>query len=266
MHLSSTVFRLLPSTTNAAITCRRITWASRVGTTRAYTSTPTDQKSPPRKTAIITGASGGIGSAIAHRFAKEGLSTVLIGRNLSKLETVLRGLDTSRTPTSGSRQHRIEVGDIGREEFWTTLSKNLKSNNEACGVLVNAAGLTHASLMVRTQGETIDQILSTNLTGTILGCKTVLKGMLPKKEGVIVNVASLLAVRGGKGASVYAASKAGILGELLACRDERQSERVSANENRFNTSTRSRNSRHKHPHKLHSPWLHLHLHDIFITR
>lgn len=125
---------------------------------------------------------------------------------------MLRGLDTSRTPTAGSRQHRIEVGDVGSEDFWTTLSKNLKSNNETCAVLVNAAGLTHASLLVRTQGENINHILNTNLTGTIFGCKTVLKSMLPKKEGVIVNVASLLAVRGGKGASVYAASKAGMLG------------------------------------------------------
>lgn len=227
MHLYSSVCWLLRSTTNSAITQRCSTNASRVGiftrtytsySTRAYSSTTTiDEKPQPRKTAIITGASGGIGSAIAHRFAKEGLSTILIGRDLSKLETVLRGLDTSRTPTSASRQHRIEVGDVGSEDFWTTLSKNLKSNNEACAVLVNAAGLTHASLLVRTQSATIDHILNTNLTGTILGCKTALKGMLPRKEGVIVNVASLLAVRGGKGASVYAASKAGMLGKCHGC-------------------------------------------------
>lgn len=175
-------------------------------------STSIDSKPPLRKTAIITGASGGIGSAIAQRLAKEGYSCVLVGRNTCKLETVLRGLSTGRTATSTS-SHRIQIGDVGSENFWTSLSKNLKSNNETCAVLVNAAGLTHASLLVRTQGETIDQILNTNLTGTIFGCKTMLKGMLPRKEGVIVNVASLLAVKGGKGSSVYAASKAGMLGE-----------------------------------------------------
>ena len=91
--------------------------------TRALTTQPQDAKPQPRETAIITGASGGIGSAIARRLAKEGHSCILIGRNTSKLDTVLRGLDTSRH--AAPRNHRVEVGDVGKEEFWTELSKSL---------------------------------------------------------------------------------------------------------------------------------------------
>lgn len=92
--------------------------------TRALTNGTKDTKPPPRKTAIITGASGGIGSAIARRFAKEGHSCILVGRDASRLETVLRGLDTTRCATSPP-QHRVEIGNVGSEEFWTDLSKNM---------------------------------------------------------------------------------------------------------------------------------------------
>lgn len=91
--------------------------------TRALSTQP---KPPPLKTAIITGASGGIGSAIARRFAKEGHSCILVGRNTSRLDTLLRGLDTTRHACATSpRQHRVEIGDVGTEEFWSGLSKNL---------------------------------------------------------------------------------------------------------------------------------------------
>jgi NAD(P)-dependent dehydrogenase (short-subunit alcohol dehydrogenase family) len=86
-------------------------------------------------------------------------------------------------------------------------------------VLVNAAGIMQASHLVRTTTEQMENIIRTNLTGTILGCKAISKAMLAskssRKEGYtasIINVSSLLGVKGGHGATVYAASKAGVLG------------------------------------------------------
>lgn len=77
----------------------------------------------PIKHVIITGASGGIGRAIAERFASEGAKCTLIGRTESKLQASLNGL-------SALRDHRIVVGDVGKETFWKELAKKLVSEEE----------------------------------------------------------------------------------------------------------------------------------------
>lgn len=82
-------------------------------------------------------------------------------------------------------------------------------------ILVNAAGITQHRLLIRTQPETIDAIIDTNLKGTILGCRAAAIAMIKSKKGCIINVSSLLGVRAGRGASAYAASKAGVLGQLM---------------------------------------------------
>lgn len=157
------------------------------------------------KTAIITGASGGIGSAIAQRFSQAGYDCILIGRSIPKLDFCLSSLAPGN--------HLVQPTDIANEQSWNDLRKALKDEKRTCDVLVNAAGVTHASFLIRTESSVINHIIDTNLTGTILGCKTVLKSfMVPKRKGVIINIASLLAQKGGRGASVYAASKAGIVG------------------------------------------------------
>jgi len=84
-------------------------------------------------------------------------------------------------------------------------------------ILVNAAGVAHASLLVTTSPDVVENVLGTNLRGTIWGCQAVAKTMLLQKReandtGCIINVSSLLAVKGGRGSMVYAASKAGVLG------------------------------------------------------
>ncbi|KFX98160.1 hypothetical protein O988_04492 [Pseudogymnoascus sp. VKM F-3808] len=159
----------------------------------------------PIKHVIITGASGGIGRAIASRFALEGAKCTLIGRTESKLEASLKGL-------SAQGDHQVVVGDVGKEAFWKDLAKKLKEEKNHCDVLVNAAGITHYSLLVRTLAARVDEVIDTNLRGTILGCQYMVKDMMRKKTGCIINIASLLGVKGGRGSSVYAASKAGVLG------------------------------------------------------
>ncbi|KFX85720.1 hypothetical protein V490_09457 [Pseudogymnoascus sp. VKM F-3557] len=160
----------------------------------------------PIKHVIITGASGGIGRAIASRFALEGARCTLIGRTESKLQASLKGLSAQED------HHQVVVGDVGKEAFWKDLAKKLKEEKSQCDVLVNAAGITHYSLLVRTPAAKVDEVLDTNLRGTILGCQYMAKDMMRKKTGCIINIASLLGVKGGRGSSVYAASKAAVLG------------------------------------------------------
>ncbi|KFY98744.1 hypothetical protein V498_01274 [Pseudogymnoascus sp. VKM F-4517 (FW-2822)] len=119
---------------------------------KLFSSRDTDKT--PIKHVIITGASGGIGRAIASRFASEGARCTLIGRTESKLQTSLRGL-------SALRDHQIVVGDVGKEAFWKDLAKKMKEDKDHC---------------------------------------------------CIINISSLLGVKSGRGSSVYAASKAGVLG------------------------------------------------------
>lgn len=80
-------------------------------------------------------------------------------------------------------------------------------------VLVNAAGTTHYSLLTNTKAEQLEQVVQTNLMGTIWSCKYMVKNMMRRKTGCIMNVASLLGLKGGTGSTVYAASKAGIIGK-----------------------------------------------------
>lgn len=91
---------------------------------KLFSSRDTDKT--PIKHVIITGASGGIGRAIASRFASEGARCTLIGRTESKLQTSLRGL-------SALRDHQIVVGDVGKEAFWKDLAKKMVSGKGWAG-------------------------------------------------------------------------------------------------------------------------------------
>lgn len=84
-------------------------------------------------------------------------------------------------------------------------------------ILVNAAGIAHSSLLITTKHALIDQVVQTNLMGTIWGCQSVAKAMVRQRRkaddtGCMINVSSLLGVKGGWGSTAYAASKAGVLG------------------------------------------------------
>ena len=89
---------------------------------------------------------------------------------------------------------------------------------------MNAAGVAHSSLLVTTTSELVEDVIQTNLMGTIWGCQVVARAMVRQRRqahntGCIINVASLLGMKGGKGSTAYAASKAGVLG--MYCRSGR---------------------------------------------
>ncbi|AEO61516.1 hypothetical protein MYCTH_2311736 [Thermothelomyces thermophilus ATCC 42464] len=168
------------------------------------------------KKAVVTGASGGIGFAIASRFAQEGASVVLAGRTRAKLERSLGELQKLGEPPGSDRSsqlHRIHCLDVGEMKEWEGLVKEHKEID----FLVNCAGQSQHSLFLRTNEEAAQSLLSTNLRSVIFGCKTVAKQMAARRAGgCIVNVSSLLAYKAAIGTSIYAATKAGQLGLTTA--------------------------------------------------
>ncbi|KZF19414.1 NAD(P)-binding protein [Xylona heveae TC161] len=170
------------------------------------------------KKCLITGASRGIGRAIAARFAAEDASCVLVGRNVSTIEKVAAELE-------GKARHQTRAGDVGDRAFWVETAKELKDID----ILVNAAGITHSSLLLATKPELVENIYRTNLLGTTWACQVFAKNMVRRKAGCIINVSSLLGVAGGRGSAAYAASKAGILGLTRALAGEMGQSNIRVN-------------------------------------
>lgn len=200
---------------------------------------PPDLKPLKGARCVITGASNGIGRAIAQDFARKGARCLLIGRDETRLNDTFLSCTLPSDPNL--LFHNMKIGDISKREFWTTLNLKdllpaelstelpseftkqhkqdykrdpISSNPHPHGVdiLVNAAGITHSSLLLTTSPSLIESTIQTNLMGTLWASQILGKQMLRQKSGVVVNVASLLAVQGGAGAAAYAASKAGVVG------------------------------------------------------
>ncbi|PMD27776.1 NAD(P)-binding protein [Hyaloscypha hepaticicola] len=187
-------------------------------TSRLHNSTDT-RRQLAGKHCIITGASRGIGAEIARRFAREGARCLLIGRNESLLEHVKEGLEKAE-----GGEHRVLVGDIGDGEFWALLKKE-----KHVDILVNVAGITHYSPLFVTSPSLLEEVVRTNLVGTMMACRTVGRNMMAVKGGCIINVASLLGVKGGRGSAAYAASKAGVIGLTRALASELGEKNVRVN-------------------------------------
>ncbi|KAI9787153.1 MAG: hypothetical protein M1839_003388 [Geoglossum umbratile] len=156
------------------------------------------------KKCVVTGASRGIGLAIARRFACEGADTVLVGRDDATLQ---KAVEQVQSECEGHGSHIARAGDVAQRQFWEDLQQELKTTD----ILVNAAGISHPSLLASMDPKAAHQTIQTNLMGTIWGCQVLAKGMLDQQSGCIINVSSIIGLKGGRWNSVYAASKAGII-------------------------------------------------------
>jgi 3-oxoacyl-[acyl-carrier protein] reductase len=153
--------------------------------------------------ALVTGASRGIGAAIAQALAAAGAA--VIGTATS--EDGALGIDAAL----GSSGRGVVMNIADAESILAGMA-DIQKNEGHPSIVVNNAGITRDNLLMRMKEEEWDQVLSTNLSGVYRVCKASLRGMMKAKKGRIINIASVIGVMGNAGQSNYAAAKAGIIG------------------------------------------------------
>lgn len=176
-----------------------------------------------QQVAVVTGAGRGIGRAIALKFAAEGADVVCISRtaeNADKVAAEVRAL--------GRRawSHAVDVADGAAVE--ATAEKILNEPGRV-NILVNNAGVTRDGLLMRMSDEDWDTVLDTNLKGAFLFTKALVRAFIKQRSGRIINVSSVIALRGNAGQANYAASKAGLLGFTKSVARELASRGITVN-------------------------------------
>ena len=172
------------------------------------------------KSALITGASGGIGGAIAKALHGAGATVALSGTREAPLQALAEEL--------GSRAHVLPC-DLGDAEAVTALPKRAAEAMGAVDILVNNAGITRDNLFMRMSEDEWQQVLDVNLTANFRLCKAVLRGMMKARWGRIVNISSIVGATGNPGQGNYAAAKAGLVGMTKSLAYEVASRGITAN-------------------------------------
>lgn len=174
--------------------------------------------------ALITGASRGIGKAIAIKFAKEGYNLVV---NYVSENTDIESL-RKEFLGFGAKTVFIKT-DVTNLEDCEKMAKTAIDEFGKIDTLVNNAGITKDNLLMRMKEEEFDQVININLKGTFNVTKSVIPYMMKKREGRIVNISSVVGVSGNAGQSNYAASKAGIIGFTKSVARELASRNILSN-------------------------------------
>lgn len=170
--------------------------------------------------ALVTGASRGIGAAIAATLASAG--AIVIG-------TATTEDGAAAITASLGGDHRGAVLDITSDESVQALLSNVQGNEGAPTIVINNAGITRDSLLLRMKAEDWDSVLSTNLSGVYRVCKACLRGMLKARHGRIISIASVVGIMGNPGQANYAAAKAGIIGFSKSLAREVGSRNITVN-------------------------------------
>ncbi len=170
--------------------------------------------------ALVTGASRGIGAAIAATLAAA-------GANVIGTATSQGGADGISTALGSSG--RGAVLNIADDASVQALIKDIQAKEGAPTILVNNAGITRDNLLLRMKPEEWDDVLSTNLTGAFRVSKACLRGMMKAKKGRMINIASVIGVTGNAGQANYAASKAGLIGFSKSLAKEIGSRNITVN-------------------------------------
>ncbi|HEY1251053.1 MAG TPA: 3-oxoacyl-[acyl-carrier-protein] reductase [Thermoanaerobaculia bacterium] len=173
--------------------------------------------------ALITGASRGIGEAIARRLAAEGALVLAAARSADALSGVV-----SAIAAAGGKAEALPLDLADPSSIEAAVKSALGSHGEI-HVLVNNAGVTEDNLVLRMGREAWDRVLATNLTGVFLLTQAVVKGMVRKRYGRIVNVTSVVGLMGNAGQANYAASKAGLIGLTKSIARELASRNITCN-------------------------------------
>jgi 3-oxoacyl-[acyl-carrier protein] reductase len=173
------------------------------------------------KTALVTGASGGIGGAIANALHAQGAAVVLSGTRTEALEKVRAEL--------GSRAF-VAACNLADKESVEALPKAAEAAaGTTIDILVNNAGITRDNLFMRMKDDEWDQVLAVNLTAAFRLSRAVLRGMMKKRWGRIISITSVVGETGNPGQGNYAAAKAGLVGMTKSLAAEVASRNITCN-------------------------------------
>ncbi len=176
------------------------------------------------KVALITGASRGIGKAIAEKFAQHGATIIFTYRSSVERAKAFEDEFTAKGFTIKGFQ-----SDAGSFEQTNELIQSLLEEFGGIDILINNAGITRDTLLLRMNEEQWDQVIETNLKSVFNLTKQIARPMMKKRSGSIINLTSIVGMKGQAGQSNYAASKAGIIGFTKSVADELGSRGIRCN-------------------------------------
>lgn len=172
------------------------------------------------KRALVTGASGGIGGAIAKALAEQGAEVALSGTRVDRLEAVANGISCKTHTLPCNLSDLAQVDELVPQAV------------EAMGgidILVNNAGMTRDNIFMRMKDEEWDEVLAVNLTAAFHLSRSALRPMMKQKYGRIIGISSVVGVVGNAGQGNYAATKAGLIGMSKALAQEVASRNITVN-------------------------------------
>ena len=172
------------------------------------------------KKVLVTGASGGIGKAIAVELSSNGADLCLTGRNKSELESLQKLI-------GGNCE--IIISDLSKSEGIDELANSAQEKMGQIDILINNAGITRDNLFMRMSEEDWNEVINVNLNSIFKLTKHLIKGMIKRRYGRIINITSVIGVAGGAGQSNYSASKAGIIAMSKSLAQEVGSRSVTVN-------------------------------------
>lgn len=175
------------------------------------------------KVAVVTGASRGIGRAIALRLAKDGHTVIGTATTESGANAISAAL------AEGGFRGKGMVLDVAEADSVEQFFKAVNDEFGAPLVLVNNAGITRDNLLMRMKDEEWDDIIRTNLSSVYRMCKAGLRGMMKAREGRMINITSVVGAMGNAGQTNYAAAKAGIIGFTKSLAREVGSRNITVN-------------------------------------
>jgi 3-oxoacyl-[acyl-carrier protein] reductase len=173
--------------------------------------------------AVITGGSRGIGYGIASVFAENGATCVITGRNSERLKKAGEALQAIQPDCKGMVLNVEARGEVD------TLARKIYETFGRIDILVNNAGITDDQLLLRMKEAQWDRVMETNLKGTFNCTRAMIKYMLKKRSGRVINISSVIGLMGNPGQANYAASKAGIVGFTKAVAREFARKQITVN-------------------------------------
>lgn len=177
------------------------------------------------QTALITGASGGIGSAIARAFHAQGATIAISGTR----EEVLQALAAELRATGSNNPIHVIPCNLTDPKAVEALFPKAEELMGKVDILVNNAGITRDGLAIRMTDEDWAQVLDVNLTSSFRLCRAALKAMMKRRMGRIINISSVVGITGNSGQANYAATKAGLIGLSKSLAQEVASRGVTVN-------------------------------------